>query len=119
LHDADDGEALPYVVGSQHQSVGHAGRHGGIGIGVLGGSTSLPLRLATHSAHVAITPFCCHGTPTKTIVGAHDTHRLGIPAGRIPNGGQGPNALVKRLFSDSSKTYLFLKLPSGSVPPVN
>jgi hypothetical protein len=105
LHDADHGEALPYVVGSQHQGVGHAGRQGGKGIGILGGSTSLPLRLATHSAHVAITPFCCHGTPTKTIVGALDTHTLVIPAGRIPNGGQGSNALVKPLFSDSSKPY--------------
>jgi hypothetical protein len=73
LHDADDGKPLPDVVGSQHQGVGHVDRQGGTGIGVLGGSTSLPLQLATHSAHVAITPFCCHGTPTKSIVGACDS----------------------------------------------
>jgi hypothetical protein len=59
---------------------------------------SLPLRLATHSAHVAITPFCCHGTPTKLIVGADSTDRLGIPAGRIPGRGSMANALVERLF---------------------
>ena len=61
-----DGEPLPDVVGSQHQCVGHVGRQRGADIEVLGGTTLSPLRLVPHSAHVAITPFCCHGFPDET-----------------------------------------------------
>jgi hypothetical protein len=77
----------------------------GSGIEVLGGSTSLPLRLTPHSAHVAITPFCCHGFPDKIHRRRARQGRLRIPAGRTPHVDCDSNALVKPLCEDTSKTY--------------